>query len=355
LEDLDELLYMTISEQDIRLREEAEAVFNCRSKALSGSALRRAPGGSDELIAEIVRWREKGIHILLARDLNYPSLLRECYDPPQILFYRGETTSALATGPHVSIVGSRKANPNSCEIASNFAKEIADAGGTIVSGLALGIDAAAHNGALKSAHTLPTVAVLGSGLSNIYPSANEKLAFQILERGGLLISQFEPNENPYPSNFLDRNRIIAGMSLGTLVVQAADRSGSLVTAKYALDENREVMAVPGSITDPRFVGSNRLLKQGAALVTAVEDVMDIIPSLIRTKAEKESSASGTTAPQAKILFALKDHEEIHFDELLPLFSDRSTLQRELLELELSGQIAMRPGIVRKCRALTGNL
>lgn len=317
------------------------------SAALKSTASRL--GAVNAVLAQIRGWKNRGIHAVGVSESLYPALLKQIYKPPLILFVRGQLSNLLSAPEMFSVVGSRSADLSGCEIARQFGFSLAASGVCVVSGLALGVDAAAHRGAVESAAAFPTIAVLGNGLRGIYPSANERLAQKILDRGGLLISQFEPEEKPFPVNFLNRNRIIAGLSQGVLIVQAAKRSGALATARYALDEGREVFVAPGAIGDARYEGSNNLLKQGACLVTSVEDIFEALPQLKTAKHAANGSAAGQTAPraesplQADILRLLKGGSAMHYDALARSLGGPSELAAGLLDLELSGAIMRLPG------------
>jgi DNA processing protein len=208
------------------------------------------------------------IKLILANDSGFPRLLCEMPWQPFGIYVRG---APLDDRPHIAIVGTRKAAMYGKKIASSFAEALAGQGITLVSGLALGIDAVVHAGALKAGGR--TVAVVGNGLDQIYPKENERLAQEILAAGGTIVSEYRPGTPPLPHRFIERNRIIAGLSRGTVVVEAPKSSGALATARFALEQNREVFVVPGTIDNPNFVGSHELLKSGAALVTSVDDIL----------------------------------------------------------------------------------
>ena len=205
-------------------------------------------------------------------DPSYPSLLRTISDPPQDLYVRGAGPLELLEQPCVAIVGARVCSSYGSYVAYLLAKELAAAGIVVVSGLARGIDAAAHRGALDAGGR--TVAVLGCGIDRDYPPAHAGLAHRIVSEGGLIVSEYPPGTEPAPWRFPARNRIIAGLSAATIVVEARERSGALITADFALEEGRKVFAVPGEITIATSVGPNNLLKNGAGLVTGAKDVLD---------------------------------------------------------------------------------
>lgn len=208
-------------------------------------------------------------HILLYTDENYPSQLKEIPDPPPIIFARGDID--LIHFPQIAIVGSRNPSHDGIQIATDFASSLANTGFTITSGLALGIDAASHRGAL-AAHG-KTIAVAGTGLDRVYPAAHKELATEIANNG-VLISEFPPGTTAKANHFPRRNRIISGLCVGLLVVEAARKSGSLISARMALEQNREVFAIPGSIHNPLARGSNALIKEGAKLVETTQDILD---------------------------------------------------------------------------------
>lgn len=210
-------------------------------------------------------------HIIPFTDSRYPTLLAEITHFPLILYVSGNAD--LLSRPQIAIVGSRKASYTGLELATEFARALSQAGLIITSGLALGIDAASHEAALQAAGE--TIAVLGSGLCNIYPKRNEPLAKRISQRG-CVISELPLLTPPNPENFPRRNRIISGLSLGTLIIEAAPQSGSLITARFALEQNRDVFAVPGSPRNPMAKGCLSLIQQGAKCVTCVEDILNEI-------------------------------------------------------------------------------
>jgi DNA processing protein len=213
----------------------------------------------------------------------------------------------------------------------------------------LGIDGAAHAGALQANVELQTVAVLGSGLDIIYPSSHTLLVDKILNSAGIVVSQFEPETPPYPSNFLNRNRIVSGLSKAVLVVEATLKSGSLVTARNALEQGKEVLVVPGDIYNPRFEGSNRLIQQGASLVTSVQDILDILGvSTISSSGEatvnQKLPFTLATTVEKKIIETLELRRELRIEEL-PRLLGTSSFDKELLTLELQGAIKRLPGNV----------
>ena len=226
-------------------------------------------------------------------DADYPANLREISTPPERLYVRGTMTDGDALA--VAIVGSRTATSYGLAVAERLAAELAGRGITVVSGLARGIDSAAHRGALRAGGR--TLAVLGSGVDVIYPPENRRLAREI-EGHGAVISQFAPGTRPLAGHFPARNRVIAGLSLGVVVVEAAERSGSLITAGLAGELGREVMAVPGSVTSLQSVGAHRLIQDGAALVMSGEDVISQLPQRWRDRVSSPPAPSVTITPGA---------------------------------------------------------
>ncbi|HKO87064.1 MAG TPA: DNA-processing protein DprA [Burkholderiales bacterium] len=285
-------------------------------------------------LAATTRWLETPAHrVLSLADREYPSALLETDDPPIVLFVRGDP--ALLNKPAIAIVGSRNATAQGRLNAENFAKVLGDAGFVIVSGLALGIDTAAHRGALSSSGG--TIAVLGTGIDRAYPSSNAGLHDAIAERG-LLISEFPLGTPPLSNNFPRRNRLISGLARGVLVVEAALSSGSLITAKQAGEQGRDIYAIPGSIHSPFSRGCHALIRQGAKLVESAQDILEEL---------KVPNQAGTAPPSALSPNPLIEHigyDACSIDELCR----RSGLTPEsvsamLLQLELSGGIAMLPG------------
>ena len=221
--------------------------------------------------AELELAERLGVHIIHIADERYPPVLKRIYDPPPVLYIKGSLTRQDNLA--ISIVGSRRCSLYGQEQASRFAHFLSSAGFTICSGMARGVDSAAHQGALSAGGR--TIAVQGCGLANIFPPENKKL-FELIAESGACISELPLRYEPLAENFPPRNRIIAGLSLGTIVVEAGLRSGALITARAALENNREVMAVPGKIDSPLSKGSHRLIKQGAKLIESVEDVMEAL-------------------------------------------------------------------------------
>jgi len=295
--------------------------------------------------------------ILTLGDAAYPEALLEIDDPPPLLYLMGAprylgTKSTFAAQHCLAIVGSRNPTAQGTEHAWQFARALRGAGLCIVSGLALGIDAAAHEGALADttetdAPSQPaTIAVVGTGLDRVYPAAHRALAHRIAHHG-VLMSEFPLGTPPLPGNFPKRNRIIAGLSRGTLVVEAAPQSGSLITARLAAEQGREVFAIPGSIHAPQSRGCHALIRQGAKLIETAQDVLEELPSLPVTAAPVQKTPATTAAPVSEaedaVLQAL-GFDPMGLDALCTRCGwDVAALQVRLLELELEGRVARLPG------------
>lgn len=275
-------------------------------------------------------------------DPRYPYLLKEIDDPPPLLFFQGDVS--LLQQPQIAIVGSRNPTPMGLETAIQLASELAQLGFTITSGLALGIDAAAHRGALQVKGK--TIAVLGCGLNRIYPYRHQALAEEI-RLSGLLLSEFPPNTPPLAQHFPTRNRIISGLSLGTLVVEAAPRSGSLITARMAVSQNREVFAIPGSIRNPLSRGCHQLIQQGAKLVESVTDIIAELKSWADDKLPAKALHKSFSVPLDEDQQKLVECVGLEVTSINQVVS-RSQMPVQkvtsmLLELEVLGVIAAIPG------------
>ncbi len=280
----------------------------------------------------------------------YPARLREIYDPPLVLFALGRIE--LLDSVMVAIVGSRRPSAYGLAVGERLGKDLAAAGVTVVSGMAKGIDTAAHQGALAAGGA--TAAVFGCGLDVIYPAENRKLAERI-GREGLLLSEFPPGTPAHPQNFPIRNRIVSGLSEGVVVVEGKQYSGSLITARLALDQGREVFAVPGNITNPASFGPNLLIKQGAQLVQAASDIVDGLGAEARLRLARQTSldleppsapAPPPTSPLAgQLLSFLKVDKPVFLDELIEqvLHASPSEIIAALFELEESGLARQLPG------------
>ncbi len=281
-------------------------------------------------IAEYERMIKEGVRAITRKDEDYPKLLNELYDPPGVIFVRGTLPSE--DKKHIAVVGSRKATNYGFQSVEKIVEPLAKAGVVIVSGLAYGIDSLAHKKTLEAGGL--TVAVLGSGIDNdsIYPSQNRTLASQIVASGGAVISEFPVGTPPLPLHFPLRNRIIAGLCHGTLVIEAAIKSGSLITARSAMESGRTVYAVPGSIHSPLSEGPNNLIKMGATPVTSAEDIEDITVENVKPNYQPQSKKEQT-------IYDILSDRPIHIDEIthssdLPIGTVSSTITM----LEMKGVI-----------------
>jgi DNA processing protein len=295
-------------------------------------------GYQERLLAPALAWLDETGHaVITLADERYPARLLEIADPPPLIYVDGEP--ATLNLPALAIVGSRNASPQGLKTAQNFAHALSDAGLTIVSGLALGIDAAAHRGGV--AGRSGSIAVFGTGITTLYPARNRELAAEIA-KSGALVSEFPIGYPILAQNFPRRNRLISGLSLGCLVVEAALHSGSLITAQYALEQGREVFAVPGSIHSPMSKGPHRLLKQGAKLVECVDDVLLELNLPVEKVEDKRPAVASN--PQTQALLEAMGYEACAVDTIC----ERSAFAASevcslLLTLELEGKVASLPG------------
>lgn len=320
--------------------------------AAHGEALRTEPPQLASQVQATLDWLGAGPHglrrILTLSDAAYPQSLLDTEDPPLMLYLMGQAVQPWPQA--IAVVGSRNPTPQGLANARKFAECFAQSGLTVVSGLALGVDAAAHEGALDAAAAgqLPTIAVVGTGLDQVYPSRNLQLCERIVQRG-LVVSEYPIGTPPLAPNFPKRNRIIAALSLGTVVVEAALKSGSLITARQALEQGKEVFAIPGSIHSPQSRGCHALLKQGAKLVETAQDVLEELPlARQRRGARQDSPADSTEAepPQdaEDALLSALGFDPVSLDALVARTGiAASALQARLLELELQGDVARLPG------------
>ncbi len=281
--------------------------------------------------AVLASWRAKGIGICSQSDAEYPQLLRRCYDQPPFLFYRGHMQSDAVC---LAIVGSRHATPYGRNVARSFSERLSRCGVTIVSGAARGIDAAAHEGALAGGGA--TIAILGSGVDVAYPPENARLIEQIAQTG-CVMSEYPPGTPPAAGRFPARNRIVAGMSVAVLVVEAAEKSGALITADLAMEENRDVYAIPGSVFSAASRGAHRLIQQGARLISSVDDILDEL-GLSRSNVNRTMSTENSAAEKS-VLAALSREQSKTVEEIIQALDvEAAALQVILLQLELSGQV-----------------
>jgi DNA processing protein len=314
------------------LEEELSAAVPAgRRQALLAFVRRAAPPLVDDLAAG----RRHGVVYGAGA---YPDLLGRIADPPPLLWLSGEP--APLSRPAVAIVGSRAASPTSVEVAHVIARDLAASGLVIVSGLARGVDAAAHHGALAAPGA--TVAVLGSGLDRPYPPEHGPLARQIAGAGGAVVSELAPGAGPRKDHFPRRNRVISGLSLGVVVVEASHRSGSLITARLALDEGRDVMAVPGCVLGERHRGVHALIRDGAPLVEGAADVLAVLGLAAGDAAAV--SAHGERRPPDPVLGALSADEPLHLQQLVDVTGlDPADILQRLTAAELAGQVRRLPG------------
>ncbi len=340
----------------------AENVFHARRSELE--SLRLKPESIESILKrefhdkadeELSKVRELGGDVLILDDGSYPYLLREIADPPITLYVKGDWQACFDT-PCIGVVGSRKCSTYGENASEMLSRDLAANGVCVVSGLARGIDTAAHRGAIAAKGR--TIAVLGTGIDGIYPKENAKLVNQIIDSGGAIVSQFPLGTPPLRDNFPYRNRIISGLSLGVLLVEASERSGSLITARLAMEQNREVLAVPGNITSKNSFGTNYLIKSGAKLVQQWQDIVSELPpeiaaAILPPKIDGEKSAdkkqpelvpAGLTENERKIWQLLSADEAAHVDNLLEdselSFGD---LSAALLGLEMRELVRTLPG------------
>jgi len=282
---------------------------------LAAAAERIAASRDEEgLDRELERAEREEVRIVTLLDLDYPAPLRAIEAPPAVLYLKGE--GSLSAAPMIAVVGTRRSSGYGRSVAESLAADLARCGITILSGLAVGIDAAAHRGALKAGGA--TIAVLGSGLFRLYPAAHRRLAEEILERG-LLVSEYPLDLAPAKWTFPQRNRILAGLVRGVVVVEAPERSGALITARLALEQGREVLAVPGNVTSAGSVGPNRLIRDGAALVEGAGDVLAQFPDLaplLRPRADDRAARLAALSPEARRAYDLIGLEPVHIDDII---------------------------------------
>ena len=323
-------------------------------QAVSAQSL--ATGKSAELAREeSAKATEAGAAVITMDDPRYPPRLKEIYDPPLVLYVRGNPE--LLTKPGIAMVGTRHPTPYGSGMAERLACDLVAQGLVIISGMARGVDTASHRGAIAAKGK--TLAVFGTGVDVIYPKENSRLSEQILAFGGALISEFPLGTFAAPQNFPIRNRILSGMSIGVLVVEAAEYSGTRITARCALEQNRDVFAVPGNVTNKNSWGPNTLIKQGAKPVATWEDVWEDLPAEVRlalTPTSSPESPDGKSASlfpdeglpphERKILRLLKADESTHIDEIVEKLETEmssSEIFAALFELELNGKVRQMPG------------
>lgn len=311
---------------------------------------------------EFAKAQAAGVQIVSRDDAMWPARLSEIYDPPLVLYVRGNA-AALAR-PGIAVVGTRHPTPYGIGMAERLASDLAARGIVIFSGMARGVDTAGHRGAIKAKGK--TVAVFGTGVDVIYPRDNKKISESILEFGGALVSEFPMGTFAAPQNFPIRNRLISGLALGVLVVEAGEYSGTRITARCALEQSRELFAVPGNVISRNSWGPNTLIKQGAKLTATWEDVWEELPAAVQQELESErglaasddkpSPSSSSFRPslfdeqlspgERKLLSVLRQDQSIHIDEIMEKLETKlssSEVFTALFELELSGKVKQLPG------------
>lgn len=324
-----------------------------RAAGVRADAVQSLRSPPTQIADAALAWAEQdGASILTREDARYPQLLRELDDSPVVLYVRGDPS--VLSDPQLALVGSRNPTPACRDTTRELARHLAACGLTITSGLAIGVDGAAHEGALESGRT---VAVLGTGPDRVYPAAHRDLARRIACQGAL-VTEFPPGSGPRGENFPRRNRIISGLSLGTLVTEAALRSGSLITARYAVEQGREVFAIPGSIHNPLARGCHALIRDGAKLVETAQHVLEELVSVLGpfTETAQASVGNGTRgkdgldADYRRLLDAM-GHDPVAQDELIRRTSfPAQNVSSMLLLLELEGYVSSHPG-GRYCRTV----
>ena len=315
-------------------------------------------------LEEAARVGEQQANFLTPEDEAYPGRLLEIYDPPPVLWVRGNT--AQLSRPGIAVVGTRQPTPYGSGMAEMLSRDLARRGMVVMSGMARGVDTCAHKGALEAGGA--TVAVWGTGIDVIYPKENKKLVEQIVAQGGAIVSEFPLGTFPAPQNFPIRNRTLSGMSIGVLVVEGGEYSGTRITARCALDQGRDVYAVPGNATNKNAWGPNTLIKQGAKLTATWEDIWEDLPSQIRMQLEDEAEArigrnessgegsaslfteQSTAAPMSEherlVIQELRQDETLQLDELMERLESKMVsgeVFTALFELELSGRVKQMPG------------
>lgn len=306
------------------------------------AVMREPPAGFDASLDQHGHWLLSGDdrHFLTLGDPAYPAELLNMADPPLALFVQGRL-DALAHAQRIAVVGSRNPTPQGRQNAHAFARSLAESGLTVVSGLALGVDGAAHEGALDGQGF--TLALVGTGLDRVYPRRHHELAHRIVAQGAL-VSEYPLGTPPLAAHFPQRNRLIAGLSLGTLVVEAALQSGSLITARLAAEQGREVFAIPGSIHATQSRGCHWLIRQGAKLVESAQDVLEELHLPAGAAALAHETAQATPGFDADPVIEALGHDPVGLDALMMRTGlDTARLQARLLELELEGRVARLPG------------
>lgn len=340
------------------------SVADWKSLALHASHIKRlndwhVQGKERQRFEQTLQAMQRGeFQVLYEQMPEYPSLLSKITDPPPFLFYRGNVQCLHQ--PQLAMVGTRKPSPSARKIAFEFARQLAQSGIWISSGLAQGIDADCHRGALAAGGGR-TIAVLGTGIDVCYPSAHQPLYDQIVAEGGLVLTEFLPKTEPLAHHFPRRNRIVSGMSVGVLVVEAALKSGSLITARLAAEQGRDVLVIPGHIGNEQVAGCHQLIREGARLVTSVEDILEdlnlsrnplLAAEFSENSSQVERSVSSATPlePHLQPLMMHLDWTGQSVDTLVESSGiDVATLSGLLMELELSGLVTQVSGLYQRCR------
>lgn len=312
----------------------------------------QARRAADQQIEELAR---TGATFVTYADESYPERLREIFDPPVLLWIRGH--AGLLAQPSLAVVGTRHPTPYGTGMAEMLSRDLAARGLIILSGMARGVDSAAHKGAIAAKR--PTIAIWGTGVDVVYPKENKSLAEQIIAGGGAILSEYPLGTFPAPQNFPRRNRILSGMSVGVLVIEAAEYSGTRVTARCAIEQNRDVYAVPGNVTTKNAWGPNTLIKQGAKLTATWEDVWEDLPTPVRLQLAAQGqpeSDSGSAASlfneeplpptESRLMSVLRHDEALQLDEIMEKLESElssSEIFTALFELELAGRVRQLPG------------
>lgn len=327
----------------LRVFESPAAVFTSSkqtllaAKVFSSNTIEHILQADASLVAADLHWASQpGHHLISLIDEQYPESLKQLSDPPPLLYIQGDPR--LLTRQQLAIVGSRNPSAGAKQDAYRFAKDLSQQGLVITSGMAMGIDAQAHLGALEAG--APTIAVCGTGLDRVYPSTHRVLAEQIASRGAL-VSELPIGSAPLPGNFPKRNRLISGLSLGVLVVEASLNSGTLITARLSAEQGREVFALPSSIHNPLAKGPHSLIKQGAALVENIEDILSALPSVNRVAKPALDGDNDTKKRRTNASELLKylSYNAVNMDELVEKSGlSPQVVTQELLSLELDNQI-----------------
>lgn len=325
-----------------------ETLFSCGFTHKEIKAFRYIVSRADQsetVKSLLIQIQEQGIGVVTLCCDDYPALLREITDPPPLLYFKGQIS--LANQPQLAIVGSRRASPGGCQNAYQFAADMAKQDWVITSGMALGIDTSAHHGAMHAGGR--TIAVLGCGVDQVYPSANQSL-YQEIAMHGLILSELPLGAGPRRENFPKRNRILSGLSLGVLVVEAALKSGSLITARLALEQGREVFALPGSIHNPTSKGCHQLINQGAKLVTCLSDIYEELQGWSAPASQPASPVQPVVTANEQSLLDSIGFEPVELETLLA----RSSLSAQevlglLTDLEIKGLAVLEGGLYHRLK------